>query len=116
MRPDSVFPETHSIPFPHILYPRWIDNFEPKYVVAFPDGEMIITPAADYRRAHPGSQQLFPDLIRVGSRRWFLQTGLAGIAGLSLPDLLRCRAQAAANRCHGRALRTAIPHEEMAAP
>jgi uncharacterized protein (DUF1501 family) len=34
------------------------------------------------------------DLIRVGgSRRWFLQTGLAGIAGLSFPDLLRCRAQ-----------------------
>ncbi len=35
------------------------------------------------------------DLIRVGSRRWFLQTGLAGIAGLSLPDILRGRAQAA---------------------
>jgi hypothetical protein len=35
----------------------------------------------------PGS-----DSIRVGSRRWFLQTGLAGVAGLSLPDLLRCRA------------------------
>jgi uncharacterized protein DUF1501 len=34
------------------------------------------------------------DLIRVGSRRWFLQTGLAGIAGLSLADVLRCRAQA----------------------
>src|SRR5712692_1212304 len=37
------------------------------------------------------------DLIRVGSRRWFLQTGLAGVAGLSLPDLLRCRGQAAAS-------------------
>jgi uncharacterized protein (DUF1501 family) len=35
------------------------------------------------------------DLIRVGSRRWFLQTGLAGLAGLSLPDLLRCRAAGA---------------------
>jgi uncharacterized protein (DUF1501 family) len=35
------------------------------------------------------------DLIRVGSRRWFLQTGLAGLAGLSLPDLLRRRAQGA---------------------
>jgi uncharacterized protein (DUF1501 family) len=32
------------------------------------------------------------DLIRVGSRRWFLQTGLAGLAGLSLPELLRCQA------------------------
>jgi hypothetical protein len=32
------------------------------------------------------------DLIRVGSRRWFLQTGLAGFAGLSLADTLRARA------------------------
>ena len=28
------------------------------------------------------------DLIRVGSRRWFLQTGLAGMGGLTLPGLL----------------------------
>src|SRR5215470_9686850 len=35
------------------------------------------------------------DLIGVGSRRWFLQTGLAGVAGLSLPQLLRLRAQGA---------------------
>jgi uncharacterized protein (DUF1501 family) len=35
------------------------------------------------------------DLIRIGSRRWFLQAGLAGIGGLSLPDMLRVRAQAA---------------------
>jgi uncharacterized protein (DUF1501 family) len=33
------------------------------------------------------------DLIRVGSRRWFLQTGVAGLAGVSLPDLLRRRAE-----------------------
>src|SRR5262245_58351496 len=32
------------------------------------------------------------DLIRCGSRRWFLQTGLAGLAGLSLPALLRLQA------------------------
>ena len=38
------------------------------------------------------------DLIRVGSRRWFLQTGIAGLAGLSLPELLRCQAQGAAPR------------------
>jgi uncharacterized protein (DUF1501 family) len=36
------------------------------------------------------------DLIRVGSRRWFLQTGVVGLAGLSLPRLLRCRAEEAA--------------------
>ncbi|HLJ10439.1 MAG TPA: DUF1501 domain-containing protein [Planctomycetaceae bacterium] len=34
------------------------------------------------------------DLIRVGSRRWFLQTGISGIAGLSLADVLRSRARA----------------------
>lgn len=32
------------------------------------------------------------DLLRVGSRRWFLQTGLAGLAGLSLADTLRLQA------------------------
>jgi uncharacterized protein (DUF1501 family) len=36
------------------------------------------------------------DLIRVGSRRWFLQMGTAGLAGLSLADLLRVQASAAA--------------------
>src|SRR5262245_48722177 len=35
------------------------------------------------------------DLVRVGSRRWFLQTGLAGLAGISLLDRLRLSAQAA---------------------
>jgi hypothetical protein len=34
------------------------------------------------------------DLIRVGSRRWFLQTGMAGIAGLSMPQLLQLEARA----------------------
>lgn len=38
------------------------------------------------------------DLIRVGSRRWFLQTGLAGFAGLTLADTLRVRAANAASR------------------
>jgi uncharacterized protein (DUF1501 family) len=42
------------------------------------------------------------DLIRVGSRRWFLQTGLAGVAGLSLPRLLSFRARAAVPARHDR--------------
>lgn len=45
-------------------------------------------------RAHP----LLParrDLIRIGSRRWFLQTGLAGVAGCSLADMISLRARAA---------------------
>jgi hypothetical protein len=48
-------------------------------------------------QAH-GSQPLRPaprDLVRVGSRRWFLQTGLAGLAGISLADTLRLSAAAA---------------------
>ena len=32
------------------------------------------------------------DLIRVGSRRWFLQTGLAGLGGLSLAQLMQLQA------------------------
>jgi hypothetical protein len=35
------------------------------------------------------------DLIRVGSRRWFLQTGLAGFAGLTLADTLRAKSPTA---------------------
>ncbi len=34
------------------------------------------------------------DLLRVNSRRWFLQTGLTGMAGLTLPALLKQRAEA----------------------
>jgi uncharacterized protein (DUF1501 family) len=44
------------------------------------------------------------DLIRVGTRRWFLQTGLAGVAGLSLPELLRRRAQGAAKSADRKAV------------
>lgn len=59
-----------------------------------------ISPAANHLAEHVSAvhrARLHPaakDLIRVGSRRWFVQTGLAGIAGLTLPDLLRCRARA----------------------
>jgi uncharacterized protein (DUF1501 family) len=58
-----------------------------------------MTAAAPHGRQHAGTllQPSPTDLIRVGgSRRWFLQTGLAGVAGLSLPGLLRCRAAGAA--------------------
>ena len=57
---------------------------------------------AGHHREHAGAarrallQPAATDLVRVGSRRWFLQTGLTGVAGLTLPGLLRCRAEGAA--------------------
>jgi uncharacterized protein (DUF1501 family) len=49
---------------------------------------------ADHAAAgcHSALQPAAFDLIRVGSRRWFLQTGVTGLAGLSLPGLFHCRA------------------------
>ena len=55
-----------------------------------------------HSQSHRAARQASPfmpwarDTIRVGSRRWFLQTGLAGMAGLSLPALLATRNAAAA--------------------
>ena len=54
--------------------------------------------AAKHALLQPASS----DLIQIGSRRWFLQTGLAGISGLSLPDILRCRATAATQNSSNR--------------
>ena len=34
------------------------------------------------------------DLVRAGGRRWFLQTGTAGLAGVSLPFVLQAQAEA----------------------
>lgn len=48
------------------------------------------------------------DLVRVGSRRWFLQTGLAGVGGLSLPAILELQNRSAA------ASETAAPHDKQA--
>jgi hypothetical protein len=49
------------------------------------------------------------DTIRIGSRRWFLQTGLAGVAGVSLPALLARQATAGSGSgSHGRAPRSVI--------
>jgi hypothetical protein len=59
---------------------------------------------AEHGRAACHNPMLPPvvDLIRIGSRRWFLQTGIAGLAGLSMAGLLRCRADANTSAARGR--------------
>ncbi|MFP6762352.1 MAG: DUF1501 domain-containing protein [Planctomycetaceae bacterium] len=44
------------------------------------------------------SPGLSRDLLRVRSRRWFLQAGLGGLAGLSLPEMLAAREASATTR------------------
>ena len=53
--------------------------------------------AVDHQSATAGSPfaPTADSLIRVGSRRWFLQLGMTGAAGLSIPALLQSRADAA---------------------
>src|SRR5262245_4783900 len=58
----------------------------------FPSAHPRVSPA----RSSIGPYSPRNDLIRVGSRRWLLQTGVAGVAGLSLPALLAARDNAAA--------------------
>src|SRR5262245_47659293 len=63
-----------------------------------PEAPMPLPPAPGHAAHHclgTSANPLRPpatDLLRVGSRRWFLQTGLAGLAGLTLADTLRLRA------------------------
>ncbi len=61
-------------------------------------GPLELSPhALDHLQGSQTRRMLPPggDLIRVGSRRWFLQTGMAGLAGLSLVDQLRLSAAGA---------------------
>lgn len=65
-------------------------------------------PRASHRSQHIAAAQASPfgpranDLIRVGGRRWFLQTGLQGIGALSVPAILKARAEAAGSDAGGR--------------
>jgi Protein of unknown function (DUF1501) len=48
------------------------------------------------------------DTLRVGTRRWFLQSGLAGLAGLSLADTLRLQAASSGSDLRNRDPRSVI--------
>lgn len=57
-------------------------------------------PTGQHNAEHSHSSSLVSagiarDLLRVRSRRWFLQAGLGGLAGLSLPQILQAREAAA---------------------
>ena len=63
-----------------------------------PDGQSQQTAQSAKPRITVGPSPLAPPLdhlVRVGRRRWLLQAGLSGLAGLSVPLLLRSRADAA---------------------
>ena len=62
----------------------------------------MASPCNTEEHAHSGISPLFGpaggDVVRIGStRRGFLQTGLGGLAGLSVPAVLKSQALAAAN-------------------
>src|SRR5262249_42892684 len=48
------------------------------------------------------------DVLRIGSRRWFLQTGLGGLAGLTLADTLRAQTAAAGSLSRNRDPRAVV--------
>src|SRR3954452_24958692 len=48
----------------------------------------------DHQHAFAGLNPLECEVLVVPGRRNMLKAGMAGLAGLTLPDLLRCRAQA----------------------
>lgn len=83
------------------LSPEQDQSGAPKKAAKLPRKEQTVsTPTLVRRHAAEhqtgsGTSPFAPaatDLLRVGSRRWFLQTGLAGLAGLSLADTLRLQA------------------------
>jgi hypothetical protein len=84
---------------------KWSSPFVPEEVFARRIMMTDLRHRARHHSEHVARSPLQPaasDLIRVGSRRWFLQTGLAGPAGLSLPDLLRLRARGDEGRQDGK--------------
>src|SRR5215471_13411782 len=76
---------------------RWSRSRRPRGRPSRKDrlGRVMMTDSTRHDAEHARAAARSPlqppprDLIRVGSRRWFLQTGLAGVAGVSLPGLLR---------------------------
>lgn len=71
----------HGVPFPLVLFKRYVDNHQPKHVVTFRDGKALVTSGTEYARRDGAADQLFPDLVRVGThynvyrfRGWYYGT------------------------------------------
>ncbi len=57
----------HSIPAPVVLFRRWLNPHEPKYVLSWQDRQMRVQTLAEYRREYgPPTGQLLPEVIRIG--------------------------------------------------
>ncbi|MCO6458878.1 MAG: DUF1501 domain-containing protein [Pirellulaceae bacterium] len=66
-------------------------------------------PAGEHAGRLPAAARLpGADLVRVGSRRWFLQVGMAGIGGLTLPQLLALQQASGAGAAAGGSDRKAV--------
>src|SRR5438105_4132753 len=77
------------------------------------ENPVMLLPASHSAQHSEGASRhpLMPplgDLLRVGSRRWFLQTGLAGLAGLTSSEILRARASASASASRNRDPRAVV--------
>jgi hypothetical protein len=66
--PGDGLPSVTGVPCPVILYKRYIDNSNPKYVVWFAGFRARALPADEWRRRHPGdAAALCPELVQVGA-------------------------------------------------
>jgi hypothetical protein len=59
----------HGIPLPIILYKRYLDNHQPRYLF-LREGDQLVARTCD-EADHHGHIQIYPDLVRVGTHRNF---------------------------------------------
>ncbi|HXG13432.1 MAG TPA: hypothetical protein VNK04_26980 [Gemmataceae bacterium] len=74
--PVRHVPSVTGIPYPVILYKRYITNADPKYVIWFDNWKVFAVPADEWRRTHPGGEAfLCPELVQIGAKRHIFRYG-----------------------------------------